>query len=106
MGQLGSRIQSLSPGDPPLPPGGRRALSKGRGPTSMLAFLLDTDHVTLYEYAHPLVMHRVAHQPPRTVGISDVTLEESLRGRLAALAQARNGTTRIMRYAQLRGTVR
>jgi len=69
----------------------------------MLAFLLDTDHMTLYEYAHPLVLRRVALHPRPTVGISDVTLKESLRGRFGALAQARTGPTRITHYAQLQG---
>jgi tRNA(fMet)-specific endonuclease VapC len=70
----------------------------------MLAYLLDTDHLTLYDYAHPLVLHRIA-QPRQIVGISDITVEESLRGRLAALAQARAGPTWIVRYGLLRRTV-
>jgi tRNA(fMet)-specific endonuclease VapC len=71
----------------------------------MPLFLLDTDHLTLYEYAHPLVVSRVALQPRHAVGVSDVTVEEALRGRLAALAKARDGAARIARYARLRGTV-
>jgi tRNA(fMet)-specific endonuclease VapC len=47
----------------------------------------------------------LAVQPTGAVGVSVVTIEESLKGRLAALAQARNGPTRIRRYAQLAETV-
>jgi tRNA(fMet)-specific endonuclease VapC len=73
----------------------------------MLQYALDTDHVTLYEYFHPFVYARVAAQRLLgTVGISIVTVEESLRGRLSALAQARNGPTRILRYAKLEDTLR
>jgi tRNA(fMet)-specific endonuclease VapC len=40
-------------------------------------------------------------QPPDAVGVSAVTAEESLRGRLAALSQARNGPIRILQYRHL-----
>jgi tRNA(fMet)-specific endonuclease VapC len=72
----------------------------------MLRYLLDTDHLTLYEQGHALVTRRVTSQSPGTVGISVVTIEEALRGRLAALSQARDGPTRITRYAWLARTVR
>jgi tRNA(fMet)-specific endonuclease VapC len=71
----------------------------------MLRYLLDTDHLTLYEHGHALVTRRVTLQPAGTVGISVVTIEEALRGRLAALAQARDGPTRIDRYDWLARTV-
>lgn len=66
----------------------------------MLRYLLDTDHLTLYQYNHaPLARHLSLHVGE--VGISVVTVEETLRGRLAALAQASDGPTRIHRYALL-----
>lgn len=67
----------------------------------MLQFVLDTDHLTLYEHRHPQLMHRMVLQPPDAVGVSAVTAEESLRGRLASLAQARDGSRRIVRYRYL-----
>ena len=70
----------------------------------MLQYLLDTDHLTLYEHGHALVIQRVTSHTG-AVGISVVTIEESLRGRLAALAQARDGPSRIDRYAWLARTV-
>jgi tRNA(fMet)-specific endonuclease VapC len=66
----------------------------------MLQYLLDTDHLTLYQHGHVLVTQRVDLHVG-VVGISVVTIEETLRGRLAALAQARDGPTRIRRYALL-----
>src|SRR5687768_1588139 len=71
----------------------------------MLSFLFDTDHLTLYEHSHPTVCRRLGSQPRYLVGISDVTAEEAIRGRLAAVSRARDGATRIQRYAQLRGTL-
>jgi tRNA(fMet)-specific endonuclease VapC len=66
----------------------------------MLRYLLDTDHLTLYQYGHALVTRR-AKLHSGEVGISVVTIEETLRGRLAALAQARDGPSRIHHYAFL-----
>jgi tRNA(fMet)-specific endonuclease VapC len=67
----------------------------------MLRFLFDTDHLTLYQHRHPQLMHRIAVQPPDAVGVSAVTAEESMRGRLAALSQARNGFMHILQYWHL-----
>jgi tRNA(fMet)-specific endonuclease VapC len=67
----------------------------------MLQFLLDTDHLTLFEHLHPLVTQNVAKQPQGAVGLTAVTVEESLRGRLTAIAQASDGVARIARYTLL-----
>jgi tRNA(fMet)-specific endonuclease VapC len=64
----------------------------------MLLYLFDTDHLSLFDLNHPLVAQRLAVQPPDTVGISAVTVEESLRGRLAALSRTKDGSARIQRY--------
>jgi len=67
----------------------------------MLGYLFDTDHPTFYQHGHPLVSHRLRLQPPATVEISVVTVEEILRGRLARLARGGDGATRIRHYALL-----
>jgi tRNA(fMet)-specific endonuclease VapC len=72
----------------------------------MLRFLLDTDHLTLYQRGHKLLEQRIALQAPGEVGLSAITVEEALRGRLVILAQARDGSSRIRRYAELVETVR
>ncbi len=64
----------------------------------MLQFLLDTDHLTLLDHGHALVMQRVAAQPHGDVGLPVVTAEEYLRGRLTAVAQAKDGRAHILRY--------
>lgn len=72
----------------------------------MLRFLFDTDHLTLYELGHPPLQRRLQAQVPQAIGLSAITVEEALRGRLSALAQARDGPARIRRYQQLLETVR
>ena len=64
----------------------------------MFRFLLDTDHLTLLDHGHPLVMQNVAAQAQDTVGLPAVTIEEYLRGRLTAISQAKDGPARIVRY--------
>ena len=71
----------------------------------MLRFLFDTDHLTLYQQGHPPLGQRLALQPPDVIGVSVVTVEESLRGRLAHLGRAADGPTRIRRCALLAETV-
>ncbi|MCY7283821.1 MAG: type II toxin-antitoxin system VapC family toxin [Cyanobacteria bacterium CAN_BIN43] len=51
-------------------------------------YILDTDHVTLFQHNHPQIIQRA-----RTVGnanlfVTTVTLEEQMRGRLAAISRA------------------
>ncbi len=60
----------------------------------MLRLLLDTDHLTLLEHGHPPLKLHLASQPQGTVGLPVVTVEESLRGRLAAISMRteRQGT--------------
>jgi tRNA(fMet)-specific endonuclease VapC len=67
----------------------------------MPRYLLDTDHLTLYVYGHAQVTRHVRSQPVGEVGISVVTVEEILRGRLAQIARAGDGPTRILSYGLL-----
>lgn len=71
----------------------------------MLQFLLDTDHLTLMHYRHAPLVGRLALQPSDSVGVSAVTLEEALRGRLAAISAAKLGPARVLAYARLLATV-
>jgi tRNA(fMet)-specific endonuclease VapC len=68
----------------------------------MLQFALDTDHLTLLDYGHPKVVQACLTKAAGAVGLPVVTVEEHLRGRLAAVARARNGATRLSQYSLLR----
>ncbi len=72
----------------------------------MPQFLFDTDHLTLYSHGHQNLAQRIAHSPAGEVGLSVVSVEESLRGRLAAITRAPDGPARIARYAQLVQTLK
>jgi tRNA(fMet)-specific endonuclease VapC len=67
----------------------------------MLRFLLDTDHLTFYQHKHPSLMRQIAVQPAGALGISPVTIEETLRGRLAILARPLTGPAHIQAYNHL-----
>jgi tRNA(fMet)-specific endonuclease VapC len=71
----------------------------------MIQFLFDTDHLTLHEHGHAAVGQKLAAQPAGSVGLTIVTVEEALRGRLGALSQARNPAQRIARYALLGASI-
>ena len=53
----------------------------------------------------PALGNPLSTQPPGSVGVSIVTVEESLRGRLAQHSRASDGRTRIRRYAMLAETI-
>jgi tRNA(fMet)-specific endonuclease VapC len=67
----------------------------------MLQFALDTDHLTLLEYGHPSVTLHCTSTLPGALGVPIVTAEELLRGRLAAIANAKNGAARMHQYSLL-----
>jgi tRNA(fMet)-specific endonuclease VapC len=67
----------------------------------MLRYLLDTDHLTLYEHVHLLVWRRFLQEPFGSVGITAVTVEEYLRGRLAVLARNQIGARQVQGYSKL-----
>jgi tRNA(fMet)-specific endonuclease VapC len=50
----------------------------------MIQYVLDTDHMTLWQRSHPSVVQRVALVKQETVGITIITVKEQVRGWLAA----------------------
>jgi tRNA(fMet)-specific endonuclease VapC len=71
----------------------------------MPRFLLDTDHLTLYQHDHPLLVQRFAAQPHGAIVVCPVNVEEALRGRLAKLARQLTGPARIKGYEDLVATM-
>jgi tRNA(fMet)-specific endonuclease VapC len=69
-------------------------------------YLLDTDHVSLHEAGHPPLRQRLASISPTDLGVSIVTAEESLRGRVAILSRKLDGAGRLRGYAKLLETLR
>ncbi len=52
-------------------------------------YILDTDHITLLQHNHPLLIARLATLPPKNVAVTIVSAAEQLKGRLAQINRAR-----------------
>jgi tRNA(fMet)-specific endonuclease VapC len=68
-------------------------------------YLLDTDHVSLSQRGHPLVSARIQAAGPSQIAISVITVEEQLRGWLAAVRNATTPRARVTGYERLRMAV-
>lgn len=71
----------------------------------MSLYVLDTDHVTLFQRAHPIVVQQVAAVEPEALAVTVVTVEEQLRGWLRAIRRAPSGSKLVWAYAGLRATL-
>jgi tRNA(fMet)-specific endonuclease VapC len=67
----------------------------------MLQFLLDTDHLTLYQHQHLPLMQRIARHPADSVAICPINIEETMRGRLGRLARVLTGIKHVQAYGHL-----
>lgn len=71
----------------------------------MSLFLIDTDHLTLYQMGHPQVLQNVARRMTDQLSISVITVEEELTGWQRALNQAKNDVRREQIYQRMARTV-
>ena len=71
----------------------------------MSLYVLDTDHVTLFQQAHPVVVQCVAAVEPEALAVTVITAEEQLRGWLKAIRRASSGSRLVWAYAGLRAAL-
>jgi len=71
----------------------------------MIRFLLDTDHISLQERGHPPLLTRLREQPADALGVSIVTVQEAVRGRVALLNRQLPPDQLLLAYAKLQQTV-
>ncbi|HYT91900.1 MAG TPA: type II toxin-antitoxin system VapC family toxin [Gemmataceae bacterium] len=71
----------------------------------MSLFLLDTDHLTLYQMGYPPVLQNVARHLADQLAISVITVEEQLTGWQRALHQAKDDARREQVYCRMALTV-
>ncbi len=68
-------------------------------------YILDTDHISLYQQGHPTLGQRLDHLSPNQVATSVITYDEQVSGRLAMVRKARNPQERINAYYWLQRTL-
>jgi hypothetical protein len=69
-------------------------------------FVLDTDHLSLLQHKHPIILQRVAAQAPGALAITVITAEEQLRGWLAVIRQHSHTERQLWAYQGLQETLR
>lgn len=70
----------------------------------MTRYVLDTDHLSLYGRSHPVVISRIRAAQIQ-LNTTAINVEEQLRGRLAQVAEAKNGVAQFHAYQRLTETV-
>lgn len=70
----------------------------------MSLWVLDTDHVSLFQLNHPVVTERINAINPEEIGVTIITLEEQLYGRLNGIRRANSPEKVISAYAKLSAT--
>ncbi len=71
----------------------------------MTLWVLDTDHVSLWQRQHPVVVERVANLDVSVLSMTIITAEEQLRGRLEVIRRANSAIARVAAYHRLRETL-
>lgn len=71
----------------------------------MSLWILDTDNVSLFQRAHPLVTQRINRVNPQEVAVTIVTVEEQLYGRLNQIRRANSRDELISSYRKLQATM-
>lgn len=71
----------------------------------MKLYILDTDHVSLFQRQHPSVVQRIEEVDPDSLVTTIVTVEEQIRGRFNIIKRASKGPKLIQAYAYLQDTI-
>lgn len=72
----------------------------------MSQYILDTDHITLFQHNHPRISQRARAMGSSKIFITTITLEEQLRVRLAGISRAAKKPERLaIAYENLRKTL-
>lgn len=68
-------------------------------------FILDTDHVSLFQRNHSIVVANILKKPAGQLVTTVITVEEQLRGRLDRIRKARNDEEIVRAYNNLSRTL-
>jgi tRNA(fMet)-specific endonuclease VapC len=71
----------------------------------MTLWILDTDHVSLFQTGHPLVTQRVQSTDPNGIAVTIITVEEQMYGRLNRIRRAKSIEDLRLAYFSLNRTL-
>lgn len=63
-----------------------------------MLYILDTDHLSLYQRGDVKLLSRFVQIPPQQIAITVITAEEAVRGRFSRIRAARNEPEQIQAY--------
>ncbi len=70
----------------------------------MSLYILDTDHISLFQYRHPQVTQKIISTTPEQIAVTIISLEEQLYGRLNKIRRAKNLEALVSAYSKLQAT--
>ncbi len=68
-------------------------------------YILDTDHVSLFQRSHLAVVANILKMPADKLATTIITVEEQLRGRLSMIRKAGNNEGIVLAYTNLSSTI-
>jgi tRNA(fMet)-specific endonuclease VapC len=71
----------------------------------MSLWVLDTDHVSLFQQNHPIVIRRIKAVNPEEIAVTVITVEEQFYGRLNQIRRAKSADAILSAYTRLRATL-
>ena len=71
----------------------------------MSLWVLDTDHVSLFQHRNPLIVQRVNSVKFEEIAITIITAEEQLRGRLNVIRNASLSDKLVLAYANFQANL-
>jgi tRNA(fMet)-specific endonuclease VapC len=71
----------------------------------MTLWILDTDHVSLFQSGHPLITQKVRSIDPNAIAVTIVTVEEQMYGRLNRIRRAKSTEDLRLAYFNLNRTL-
>jgi len=71
----------------------------------MKLYVLDTDHISLFQRQHPIVMQHLDQVNSQQLAVTIITVEEQIKGRFKLIKQANSSIKLIRSYATLQDTV-
>ncbi len=70
----------------------------------MSLFILDSDHLSLYQRGHKPIQQYLLNTPPEDIAITIISVEELIRGRFAQVRKAKKQRERLNAYHWLSET--